>query len=60
MAAVLALVLIPAIAAVGFMVVTNEGGSLGTMMATLCFAMLAAGVFVGLFKMARRWEDETP
>jgi hypothetical protein len=25
-----------------------------------CFVALAVGVFVGLFKLARRWEDETP
>ena len=60
MAAVFALIFIPALAAVGLMVKANGGGSLGATFAIVCFTMLAAGVFVGLFRMARQWEDETP
>ena len=60
MAAVLALILIPIVAAVGFMFLANDGGSVAGRMATVCFGLLAAGVFVGLFRMARRWENETP
>lgn len=60
MAAIFALILLPAIAAVGFMVLNNGFGSFGVVMATLCFAMLAGGIFFGLLKLARQWEDETP
>jgi hypothetical protein len=42
------------------MVLANMGGSAATMFATLLFAALAGGVFFGLFRLARRWEDEVP
>lgn len=60
MAAIFALILVPAIAAVGFMVLSNGELSFGVSMATLCFAMLASGIFLGLLRLARQWEDETP
>lgn len=61
MAAVMALILIPVVAAVGLMFVTNLGGSsFSTTIGTLAFAALAIGVFASLFKMARRWENEAP
>jgi len=59
MAAVLALVLLPIIASVGFMlkvVVTDL--SVGSAIAGLAFLLLASGVFVGLFNMVRHWEDD--
>jgi hypothetical protein len=59
MAAVLALVLLPIIASVGFMVkVVLTDLSVGSAIAGLAFLLLAGGVFVGLFNMVRRWEDE--
>lgn len=58
MAAVLALILLPVIAAIGFMFLSNGGGSPAATGAMLVFAMLAIGVFASIFKMARRWEDE--
>jgi hypothetical protein len=60
MAAVMALILLPVVAAVGFMVLGNSGGSASVTFATLCFTVLAFGVFAGLFKMARGWENESP
>ena len=61
MAAVFALVFLFVIASVGMMVKIS-GGSLdfGTTMATVSFVTIAFGVFFGLFKMARRWEEEEP
>lgn len=58
MAAVFALILIPVIAASGFMLLSNLGSGPVAVLATLCFGLLAYGVFGGLFRMARRWEDE--
>ena len=58
MAAIMALIFVPVLFAIGLMVVTNLGGSLVATIGTLAFTLLAAGVFVGLFKLARRWEDE--
>jgi len=58
MAAIMALILLPVVAAVGVMFKASSGGSFSVMFAMLCFALLAGGVFAGLFKMARRWENE--
>ena len=55
----MALILLPVVASVGFMVLGNSGGPVSTTFATLCFAALAGGVFAGLFKMARGWENES-
>lgn len=61
MAAVMVLILLPVVAAVGFMLLTNiDTFSLATAMGTIAFAALAIGVFASLFKMARRWENEAP
>ena len=58
MAAVMALILIPVVAAVGLMLLINiDNLSLSTAMGTLVFMALAIGVFASLFKMARRWEN---
>lgn len=60
MAAIFALVFVPALAAVGFMILSAAQGELtfGTALATAMFAMLAMGVFYGLLKMARQWDAE--
>jgi hypothetical protein len=61
MAAVFALVFLFVVASIGFMVKALPASlGVGGMLAIACFVALAAGVFVGLFKLARRWEDETP
>jgi predicted Na+-dependent transporter len=60
MAAVLCLVLIPIIAAIGVMFASNFGESASATLATLMFAALAIGVFSSVVKMARRWENEAP
>ena len=56
----MALIFVPATAAIGVMVMTNFGNSPTAGVASLVFATLAMGVVVGLLKLARRWEDETP
>jgi hypothetical protein len=57
MAAVLALVFLPALAAAGFMIlVVRDDLSLATAFAGIVFTTLAAGVFGGALRMARRWE----
>lgn len=59
MAAVLALVFLFVLASVGLLFKTLTGdGSLASLFALATFVALASGVFIGLFKMARRWEDE--
>lgn len=58
MAAVFCLVMLPAIAAVGFMLKSAGTMSFGAFLAVACFTLLAAGVFGGLAKMARGWEEE--
>ena len=61
MAAVMALILIPVVAAVGLMLEANLGDhSFTTVVGVVAFAALAIGVFASLFKMARRWENEAP
>jgi len=56
MAAVMALVFLFALASVGLMV--GVLGGPGSVLAALCFTLLAGGVVVGLLKMARGWENE--
>jgi hypothetical protein len=56
----MALIFVPAIAAVGFMVMSNLGTSPAAAAAMVVFAMLAMGLFGGLFRLARRWENEAP
>lgn len=56
----MALILIPVVAAIGLMFGSSFGESPSATVATLLFATLAIGVFASVFKMARRWENETP
>ncbi len=59
MAAVLCLVLLPLMAAVGFMFgVVGGDPSPGAVLAGLVFLMLGAGMFVGAYKMSRGWDAE--
>ena len=59
MAAVFALVFLPALAATGLMIQVVRGDlSPASSMAGMTFIGLAVGVFYGLFRMARRWERD--
>ena len=58
MAAVFCLVMLPAIAAIGFMIKAGGDMSLGTAFAGLVFTLLAGGVFVALLGMVKKAEDE--
>jgi hypothetical protein len=59
MAAVMALVFLFAVASVGLMLkIALCNLSVVTILAMGCFAALAAGVFVGTFLQAKRWENE--
>ncbi len=56
MAAVMALVFLPVIAAVGFMVKSNHADP-SSVFAVLMFAAMAAGVFIGAMRMVRNAEN---
>ena len=59
MAAIFALVFVPALAAVLFMLgLLNGGLTIATVSAALLFVALATGVFAGLYRMVHRWEEE--
>jgi hypothetical protein len=59
MATVFALIFLPALAAVGLMALTATGDtSVASYVALSCFIFLTSGMFVGLYKMMKRWEDE--
>ena len=59
MAAVMALVFLFVLASAGLLVkVVMSDASTTSVFALLTFLALSWGVFVGLFKMARRWEGE--
>jgi hypothetical protein len=59
MAAVFALVFLFVLASGGVLISTMlDGASFASVFALATFLALASGVFVGLFKMARRWESE--
>jgi hypothetical protein len=60
MAAVFALVFLFAFASFGLMFGANGSFSFGSAMALATFGALAAGVFYGLLRMARNWENENP
>jgi hypothetical protein len=60
MAAVFALVFLFVIASVGFMWKAAGSFGFGTALAMGLFLALASGVFVGLFRLARTWENEEP
>jgi len=56
MAAVFALIFLPALAAIGLMVKASPGLGFGTTLALMCFIAMTAGVFYGTLRMARKWE----
>ena len=58
MAAVFALVFLFALASTTIFLKGLAGASLGTVLAGLTFLALASGVFLGLYRMAKRWEAE--
>jgi putative effector of murein hydrolase LrgA (UPF0299 family) len=61
MAAVMALIFVPALAAVLLMLGDLHGHlSITTVLATGMFVALATGVFSGTLKMFRTWDHESP
>jgi hypothetical protein len=61
MAAVFALIFLFVVASIGFMVKSLPATlTFGSVFAIACFIALAVGVFVALFRLARRWENEAP
>ncbi len=57
MAAVFALVFIPALAAVGFMARSADSFTFGSALAIACFTMMTAGVFYGALRLVQREEN---
>lgn len=61
MAAVFALVFVPGLAAVLFMLGLAGGGiTLGSGFAAAVFVALSVGLVTALFRLAHTWEDEEP
>ena len=59
MAAVLCLVFLPLMVALGMMLGVVQGdSSSGSILAGLAFVLLGGGMFVGVFNMARTWDAE--
>ncbi len=59
MATVFALVLLPLIFCVGMMaLIVGADASFWSYVAFGMFGLIASGMFVGLFNLARKWEDE--
>lgn len=59
MAAVLCLVFLPLTAALGFMIGATSGeGMLGSVVGSLMFLAIAAGILFGAMSMARGWDQE--
>lgn len=58
MAAVFALIFLPALAAVGLMLVSTTSFTFSTVLALGSFAVMAAGVFYGSLRLAQQWENE--
>lgn len=59
MAAVLCLVMLPLMAAVGFMFgVVQSESTFSSVMCGITFVLLGGGMFFGMFRMARGWEEE--
>jgi hypothetical protein len=59
MAAVLCLIMLPLMAAVGFMFGATQGDlSVGTVLGGVTFLLLAGGIFVGAFNLSRGWDEE--
>ena len=61
MAAVFALIFVPTLAAVLFMLGGLDGSlSFSTGLATAVFVSLAIGILVGLFRLVHAWDGESP
>lgn len=60
MAAVFALVFLFALASTMVFLKSLAGASFGTILAGAMFLALATGVFLGLYRMAKRWEGDYP
>ncbi|HEX5059574.1 MAG TPA: hypothetical protein VFV99_09455 [Kofleriaceae bacterium] len=61
MAAVFALVFLFVLASAGLLVKTMmSDASFASIFALFTFLALGSGVFIGLFKLSRKWEDEVP
>ncbi|MBS1118201.1 MAG: hypothetical protein H6Q90_429 [Deltaproteobacteria bacterium] len=61
MAAVFALVFVPALAATLCIMGMFQGGvSFGSALAAAVFLALSTGMVTGLFRLAHKWEDEEP
>lgn len=58
MAAVFALVFLPVIAAIGFMVRADGVLDVRTVMALAVFIPMAFGVFYGALRMSKQWEAQ--
>ncbi len=58
MAAVFALVFLFALASTMLFLKSLGAASFGTILAGVMFLALAAGVFLGLYRMAKRWEGD--
>lgn len=58
MAAVFALVFLPALASTLFFLGSDNGLTFGSVAAALTFSMLAGGIFYGLLQMTRGWEGD--
>ncbi|GEM_PF-4290330 len=59
MATVFALIFLPALMVVGVMVLTTSGdASVASYFALATFVLLTSGMFVALYRMMKRWEDE--
>lgn len=58
MAAVFALIFLPALAAIGLMIGASQGVDFGTVLALVCFIAMASGVFYGSLRLAQKWEAE--
>lgn len=60
MAAVFALVFLFALASTTLFLKALGAASFGTLLAGFTFLALASGVFLGLYRMAKGWENESP
>ena len=58
MAAVFALVFLPALAAVGFFLRSAGSLTFGTGLAMVCFFAMTAGVFYGALRMSWHWDHD--
>jgi hypothetical protein len=60
MAAVFVIIFLFALASTSLFLNGISAASLGSMMAGAAFLALAAGVFLGLYRMVKHWENEAP